>query len=182
MATVWGMGRCRVLLLPGRAFLYEDLRLDEAVVEADCDKIASSLYGNSRPTILYSSGFPLKTRAPFCRIPERRYLLSSTQVVEDVACTVCGCVCDDLRITVERGRITQAHGACHLSRTLASRTRLKGSSNCGDRRPPVACEVAAKRSAEILVNARYPLIYGLSAAVPRDKGQPCVSPSTSERT
>ena len=87
----------------------------EAVVEADCDKIASSLYGNSRPTILYSSGFPLKTRTPFCRIPERRYPLRSMQVVEDVACTVCGCVCDDLRITVEHGRITQAQGACYLS-------------------------------------------------------------------
>ena len=34
---------------------------------------------------------------------------------ENVACTVCGCVCDDLAITVEHGRITQAERACALA-------------------------------------------------------------------
>jgi hypothetical protein len=37
------------------------------------------------------------------------------QRVEDVACTVCGCVCDDLRITLDRGRVVQADGACRLA-------------------------------------------------------------------
>src|SRR3989442_15760914 len=34
---------------------------------------------------------------------------------ENIACTVCGCVCDDLRITIEAGRIRKAEGACALS-------------------------------------------------------------------
>jgi formylmethanofuran dehydrogenase subunit B len=34
------------------------------------------------------------------------------ELIENVACTVCGCVCDDLRITVDSGRITKAEGPC----------------------------------------------------------------------
>jgi formylmethanofuran dehydrogenase subunit B len=34
------------------------------------------------------------------------------------SCTICGCVCDDLRITVDRGRITKTEGACRLAVTL----------------------------------------------------------------
>ena len=35
---------------------------------------------------------------------------------EHVPCTVCGCVCDDLSVTVEAGRITRADRACDLAR------------------------------------------------------------------
>ncbi len=35
--------------------------------------------------------------------------------MENVACTVCGCVCDDLRLTVSGDRIVRAEGACALS-------------------------------------------------------------------
>ena len=84
------------------------------------------------------------------------------QVFEDVACTVCGCVCDDLKITVENGSITQAHGAC----VLAEPWFLEQ----GSKQPPVAeiegkaasLDEAIKLSAEILKDARSPLIYGLS--------------------
>ena len=34
------------------------------------------------------------------------------QTFTDVACTVCGCVCDDLRVTVAGGRVLAADGAC----------------------------------------------------------------------
>lgn len=37
------------------------------------------------------------------------------QVFEDVACTVCGCVCDDLRITVDDGEVTKGDGAYYLA-------------------------------------------------------------------
>jgi len=83
-------------------------------------------------------------------------------VFEDVACTVCGCVCDDLRVTVENGRITKAVGTCHLSEEWF----LKQDS----RQPPAAeidgkevlVDVAIERAAEILASAKWPLIYGLS--------------------
>ena len=83
-------------------------------------------------------------------------------VFHDVACTVCGCVCDDLRLTIENGRIVRAEGACPLSEDW-----LLGQDT---RQPPVAeidgqpadLEVAIERSAEILAEARWPLIFGLS--------------------
>jgi formylmethanofuran dehydrogenase subunit B len=80
----------------------------------------------------------------------------------DVACTVCGCVCDDLRVTVEGERITRAEGACRLAEPwLLSQ---------GLRRPPVAriegrpvpLPEALDLAASILKRARSPLIYGLS--------------------
>jgi formylmethanofuran dehydrogenase subunit B len=82
--------------------------------------------------------------------------------IENVACTVCGCVCDDLRITLDRGRIVKAEGACHLAEPW-----FLGQDQSS---PPVATidgnpgplEGAVARAAEILVAARSPLIYGLS--------------------
>ena len=85
-----------------------------------------------------------------------------SSVVENVACTVCGCVCDDLRLTVNQGRITRAEGACSLSEPwfLGQDTQ----------QPPVALvegrasslDAGLARAADILRAARSPLIYGLS--------------------
>ncbi len=88
--------------------------------------------------------------------------MSSATVFHDVACTVCGCVCDDLRLTIENGRIVRAEGACPLSEGW-----LLGQDS---RQPPLAeidgqpadLETAIERSAEILAAARWPLIFGLS--------------------
>ena len=84
------------------------------------------------------------------------------QVFHDVACTVCGCVCDDLRITVDDGRITRADGSCHLSTEwfLGQGGRQPAAAEIEGR--PVALDLAIQHSAEILSQARYPLIYGLS--------------------
>ena len=78
------------------------------------------------------------------------------QLHEHVACTVCGCVCDDLRITVDRGRISKAEGACRLAEPW-----FLGQDS---RQPPVAViegqsaplEVAAVRAAALLRAASSP--------------------------
>jgi formylmethanofuran dehydrogenase subunit B len=87
-------------------------------------------------------------------------------VYSNVACTVCGCVCDDLRIAVEstaKGeRIVSAENACSLAEPwfLAQ--------NTVDRPPaeldgePAEMAAALARAAEILSRSRMPLIYGLS--------------------
>lgn len=80
----------------------------------------------------------------------------------NVACTVCGCVCDDLSITVDGGRVLQADGACKLA--------LPWLLAVDDRRPPPALldgravdpEVAIGRAAAILRDANAPLIYGMA--------------------
>ena len=85
-----------------------------------------------------------------------------TAFFDDVACTVCGCVCDDLRITVENNCVFRAERAC----TLAEPWFLAQ----GLHEPPVAeiegrevtLDEAIKRAAEIVSSARSPLIYGLS--------------------
>ncbi|MBS0265246.1 MAG: molybdopterin-dependent oxidoreductase, partial [Planctomycetes bacterium] len=85
-----------------------------------------------------------------------------SQTFQNVACTQCGCVCDDLAITVDNGRVVQADRACQL----ATDWYLK----LGQHSPPVATlngavaelPLAIDRAAQILRNARAPLIYGLS--------------------
>ena len=80
----------------------------------------------------------------------------------DVACTVCGCVCDDLRVVVDGERIVEAVGACELARPwflgqssqIGSRPEIDGS--------PVEWDAAYDRAAAILKDSRAPLIYGLS--------------------
>ena len=83
------------------------------------------------------------------------------RVVENVACTVCGCVCDDLRVTVSARRIVRTEGACKLAEPwLLSQ---------GERRPsprwftatPAPLQTAVGMAAEIL-GRRNPLVYGLS--------------------
>jgi formylmethanofuran dehydrogenase subunit B len=84
------------------------------------------------------------------------------QRIDNVACTVCGCVCDDLRITVEGDRIAQAERACKLAEPFFL--------NQGERHPPIAeidgreaaLEDAVDRAAALLRESRSPLIYGLS--------------------
>lgn len=81
---------------------------------------------------------------------------------DDVACTVCGCVCDDLKITVQDGRIVAAHGACPLSEPwlLAQRAQAGEAAFIEGRAVPLPS--AVERAAQILREARLPLIYGLS--------------------
>ncbi|MBX9623903.1 MAG: formylmethanofuran dehydrogenase subunit B, partial [Gemmataceae bacterium] len=38
-----------------------------------------------------------------------------------VGCPVCGCVCDDLAVTADAGRVVAADGACHLARPWFAR-------------------------------------------------------------
>ncbi len=83
-------------------------------------------------------------------------------IFHDVACTVCGCVCDDLSITVENGRITRAEKACALAEPwFLGQNAVK---------PPIAeidgqeapLDAAIQRAVELLKAAKSPLIYGLS--------------------
>ena len=81
---------------------------------------------------------------------------------KEIACTVCGCVCDDLTITVENERIVGAERACALAEPWF---RAQNAEN-----PPLAMidgeeasyEMALDQAARILRDARSPLVYGLS--------------------
>ena len=84
------------------------------------------------------------------------------QVFDNMACTVCGCVCDDLQITVHDNRVTSAQGACKLAEPF-----FLEQGNC---KPAIAqihgkdvgYREAIDHAAGLLESADAPLVYGLS--------------------
>ncbi len=85
-------------------------------------------------------------------------------VIDHVVCAFCGCVCDDLSVTIEAGQVAGVKRACALGKAW-----LMGHS-AETERPvafvdgqPASLDKAVDVAAKILVEARYPLIYGLSS-------------------
>ena len=94
---------------------------------------------------------------------ETRNVSVKIQMFSDVACTVCGCVCDDLKVTFSGDRVSHMDGACRLAEPWFA------SLSEPPTRPPasidgkaVSLKQAIERAAEILRNSRAPLIWGLS--------------------
>ena len=71
-------------------------------------------------------------------------------------------MCDDLQITVEQNRITKAAGACILAEPWFLSQNAESTPVAEIAGKSVALEEALDRAAEILAQARSPLIYGLS--------------------
>ncbi|MGE3316475.1 MAG: formylmethanofuran dehydrogenase subunit B [Planctomycetaceae bacterium] len=86
--------------------------------------------------------------------------MSSTHT--DVACTVCGCVCDDLEVQIANGRIAGLRGACRLSEPwfLGLNDSHPAVAAIGGEAVPL--NDAIDRSVAILEASRNPLIFGLS--------------------
>jgi formylmethanofuran dehydrogenase subunit B len=90
-------------------------------------------------------------------------MAEASRVVENATCTFCGCVCDDMHLTVQGNRITQAKNACVLGRAWFFEHRDE------EDRPealigglPATAAEGIEAAARILAAARYPLVYGLS--------------------
>jgi formylmethanofuran dehydrogenase subunit B len=85
------------------------------------------------------------------------------QTFSDVACTVCGCVCDDLKVTFSGDLISHVDGACRLAEPwFASLSEPLTRSPASIDGRTVTFEQAIERAAEILRQSRAPLIWGLS--------------------
>ena len=86
------------------------------------------------------------------------------KIVENATCTFCGCVCDDMVLTVdvEAKRITKAKNACVLGKAwFDEHTIEERPFALIDGREATTAE-AVEAAAQILANARYPVVYGLS--------------------
>ncbi|MBU7043279.1 MAG: formylmethanofuran dehydrogenase subunit B [Theionarchaea archaeon] len=84
-------------------------------------------------------------------------------IKENVVCPFCGCLCDDIVITVEDGHITKTKNTCAISKSKFvnhEKNALK-SSMVDNKEVPL--EKALDEASEILKNADFPLIYGLSS-------------------
>ncbi len=84
------------------------------------------------------------------------------KVVSNASCTFCGCVCDDIELTVEGHTITKAKNACVLGKAWFLNHNIEDRPVAMIDGKPATLEEGIERAAQILANARYPIVYGLS--------------------
>ena len=87
---------------------------------------------------------------------------NSLKIVEDATCTFCGCVCDDIELHVEGDHIKKAKRACVLGTAWFLNHEVEQRPACLVDGQPAELEAGIERAAQILFNAQYPLLYGLS--------------------
>ena len=87
--------------------------------------------------------------------------------IENVICPVCGSLCDDITVYVEDNRVVEVENTCAVGRAKFL--------NYGLHRKPkplirkngelkeASIEEAVRRSAEILTESKYPILYGWSS-------------------
>ena len=81
----------------------------------------------------------------------------------DIVCPFCGCLCDDIEVSIVNGHITDVKNACAISRSKFlnhSQNRIYAPTIGGKEE---TLENSLKKVVEILSEARRPLIYGLSS-------------------
>ena len=88
----------------------------------------------------------------------------NTTTVENATCTFCGCVCDDMILTVDNDekRIVKAKNACILGRAWFAEHTIEDAPAALISGKPASVDEAVEEAARILVNARFPITYGLS--------------------
>src|SRR5438093_10834368 len=84
------------------------------------------------------------------------------KVVENATCTFCGCVCDDMELTVEDHKITKAKNACVLGKAWFLNHHVEERPVALIEGKLATLDEAIDRAAHILASARYPIVYGLS--------------------
>lgn len=88
-------------------------------------------------------------------------------IAEDVVCSFCGCLCDDILVDIEDGRVKRVRHACRLGAAkIMGHDRIKAPMI---RRNGLLAEVsyqeAYDRAADILLCAKHPLLYGWASTV-----------------
>ena len=84
------------------------------------------------------------------------------KIVQDATCTFCGCVCDDIELHVKGNKIEKANRACVLGTAWFLNHEVDEGPACRIDGQPASVQDGIERAAQILVSAKYPLIYGLS--------------------
>jgi len=87
-------------------------------------------------------------------------------VISNVTCPVCGSLCDDIEVIVENNRVTKVKNACAMGEAKflsygAHRPRKPLIRKNGELAETSLTE-AVKKSAEILADSAYPILYGWS--------------------
>jgi formylmethanofuran dehydrogenase subunit B len=86
------------------------------------------------------------------------------QIVENATCTFCGCVCDDMILTVDvdEQRITKSKNACVLGKAWFAEHTVEERPYALIDGQEATTEEGIEAAAQILANSRFPVVYGLS--------------------
>lgn len=86
------------------------------------------------------------------------------KIVNDATCTFCGCVCDDMNLTVdvEHHKILKAENACILGKAWFREHGIEQRPFALINGREATTAEGVEEAARILAEARFPLIYGLS--------------------
>jgi formylmethanofuran dehydrogenase subunit B len=84
-----------------------------------------------------------------------------------IACPVCGCLCDDIELQVDRGKIVKVKNGCSMCEAkflgYSGHRLLKPLVRKDGNLVEVTMEEALRKAAEILTDAAYPALYGWSS-------------------
>jgi formylmethanofuran dehydrogenase subunit B len=96
--------------------------------------------------------------------PETKPATANIKLVENATCTFCGCVCDDMNLTVDldNHKITKAQNACVLGRAWFAEHTLEERPFALIDGKEATTEEGVEAAAQILANAKFPITYGLS--------------------
>jgi len=89
-------------------------------------------------------------------------------VIQSVTCPICGCLCDDIEVTVENSQVVKMKNGCAVCegkflgyrgehRIKTPLIRKEG------KLVPVSMDEAVHAAAKILANSTYPILYGWSS-------------------
>ena len=89
-------------------------------------------------------------------------------IVRAVTCPVCGCLCDDIELTVKDGKIVKVKNGCAMceSKFLGYKSEhrlLKPLIRKNGKLVESSLEDAIQKAAQILAEANYPILYGWSS-------------------
>ena len=87
---------------------------------------------------------------------------SGLQVIEDITCPVCGCLCDDLRVTLQGQQLQAIEGACSLAKPWYEAVCRASATTHEVTGIPASLDEAVGKAIALLRKSRAPLIYGLS--------------------
>ncbi len=87
--------------------------------------------------------------------------------IRHVVCPFCGCCCDDVEVTVEENQITKAKNCCTIGSAkfldYLSEREVKPRIRKNGKRVEASLEEAVDEAAQILSEAKHPLLYGWSS-------------------
>ncbi|MHA1149741.1 MAG: formylmethanofuran dehydrogenase subunit B [Promethearchaeota archaeon] len=103
--------------------------------------------------------------------------MADKQTITDVCCPFCGTLCDDLEVDVLNNEVIEVRNACQIgtkkffSSNPSPHRYIKPMIKDNGSHKEVSWEEAIDKAAEILINAKRPLLYGWSSTEAEAQGK-----------